>query len=348
MAEFIHSILRTNNTPAADGDVVLDLPVNPLTLILIHLNPLSETSTVANYALLEALLSSLDTVRVSHKGASVLDISGVDLAVLAMLWHGFQIWQSNAVAADNERRSLVLPVCFGRRPYTPNECFPETKKGELQLTLTFDIADTGFDNLNYSVETVELPGAVPETVQKVTTLAQTLAATGQNDVDLPIGNVIRAILCFGTTGYTGATPTPTLGQLSVYKDNRQMGYTATDFEVVRSLLGVMGRPFPPESRHVHDPNFDVVAADSTDLATVITLANEIKADLNALTAVLQPQVGASIDDNYALLNFDPTGDDLYSLETQGAGRVNVRLDAEAANAVRVLPIERVAATQFTR
>lgn len=326
MAEFIHSILRTNSVVAADGDIVLDLPVNPLTLVLIHLNPLNETSTIGDQAFLEGLLSALDNVRVTHKGASVVDVSGVDLAVLALLWHGFSLWQSNLVETDNDRRSLVVPICFGRRPYTPTECFPETKKGELQLTLTFDIADTGFDGLNYSVETVELPDATPETVQKVTTLAQTLAATGQNDIDLPIGNVIRAILCFGTTGYAGASPAPTLGQLSVYKDNRQMGYTATDFEVLRGLLGVAGRAYPPDGLHIHSVNAAGAGREDTET----------------------PEVGPSIDDNYALLNFDPTGDDLYSLETTGAGRVNVRLNAESANAVRIIPIERVAATQFTR
>jgi len=325
VADFIHSILRTNNTPAADGDVVLDLPVNPLTLILLHINPLAETSTITTHRLLEALLAAVGNVRVTHKGASVIDASGVDLAVLALLWHRFTMWQSNAVETDNDRRSLVLPICFGRGAYTPNECFPETRKGELQLTLTFDIAAAGFDALNYSVETVELPGASPETVQKVTTLAQTLAATGQNDVDLPIGNVLRGILCFGTTGYAGATPAPTLGQLSVYKDNRQIGYTASDFEVLRGLLGVRGVPFPPDLRHIHSGTYTTtVAGDSRE-----------------------PEVGASIDDNYALLDFDPNRDDMYSLETQGAGRVNVRLDAEAANAVRILPIERVVAGQFT-
>ncbi|MFQ5591972.1 MAG: hypothetical protein ACE5HE_12470 [Phycisphaerae bacterium] len=324
MADFIHSILQTNGAISADGDVVYDLPVNPLSVILLHVSPLNETSTIGNQALLEGLLSAVDSVRVSHKGTSVIDMNGVDLAAVALLWHRLSLWQSNAVETDNDRRSLVLPVIFGRRAYDVNECFPETRKGELQLTVTWDIADTGFDGLRVSIETVELPGATPTFVQKATTLAQTLAATGQNDIDLPIGNVIRAILMFGTTGYAGATPAPTLGQLSVFKDNKQIGYSATDFEVLRGVFSLRGVAFPPDGRHIHSVNAAGAGREDTETA----------------------EIGASIDDNYCLLDFDPLGDDSFVLETEGSGRVHVRLDAEAANAVRAIPIERVAATEF--
>jgi hypothetical protein len=254
MAEFIHSILETNALVAADGDEVVDLPVNPLSVILLQLSPLNETSTITTYSMLEALLSSVTSIRVTHKGASVFDASGLDTAALALLWHGFEVWQSNVVETDNDRRSIVLPICFGRRPYDSKECFPETRKGELQLAMTFDIAAAGFDGLRRSVETIELLDAEPEFVQKVTTLAQTLGATGQQDVDLPIGNVLRAILCFGTTGFAGAAPTPTLGRLSVFKDNRQIGYSASDFEVLRGILGLKGRRFPAGFRHIHSVN----------------------------------------------------------------------------------------------
>ncbi len=325
MARFIHSVLEVNAAVASDGDEVVDLPVNPLSVILLHLSPLNDTSTIADYALLQGLLSALDNVRVSHKGSALVDMRGDDLAMLALAWHKMRIWQSNAVETDNDRRSLVIPILFGRRPYDPSECFPETKKGEFQLTLTWDIADTGFDGLRRSIETIELPEATPETVQKVTTLAQTFAATGQNDIDLPIGNVIRALLCFGSTGFAGAAPAPTLGQLSLLRDNIQTHFTSTDFEVSRALMGLQGVNFPPSFNHIHSVP-DAGAAD---------------VDSN------QPEIGSGLDALYTLLNLDPTWDDLYSLVTEGAGRVNLRVVAEAANAVRIMPIERVPASIFT-
>jgi hypothetical protein len=254
----------------------------------------------------------------------VFDASGVDAAMLALAYHKIPLWQSGLLETDNFRRSLVLPILFGRGAYMQGECFPQSRKGELQLTCTWDIAAAAFDGLRISIETVELPGAAPEFVQKVTTLAQTLAATGQNDIELPIGNVLRGVLMFGTTGFTGATPAPTLGQLSLFVDNKQRLFSATDFEVVRALMGLRGVPFPPDFRHIHSGTYTTtVAGDS-----------------------LEPEIGASLDDNYALLDFDPLGDDEYAIDTAGVGRVNVRLDAEAANAVRALPIERVVAGEF--
>lgn len=325
MADFIHSILRAGAAVASDGDEVIDLPVNPLSVVLIHISPLNNTGTITNYGLLEALLSAIDNVRITHKGSAIVDGSGVDLAAIAMLYHGVPIWQSNAVETNNDRRSVVLPILFGRRAYLQGECFPETKKGELQMTLTLDVADTGFDGLQRSVETIELPGAAPQFVEKKTTLAQTFAATGQNDIELPIGNVLRACLMFGTTGYAGATPAPSLGQLEVLRDNRQVGYTSTDFEVSRAIMGLMGVPYPPDFRHIHSVNAAGAGQEDTQ----------------------EPEIGASLDDNYTLLMFDPTRDDEFALDTSGAGRVNVRAAAETADAVRAVPVERVASDEFT-
>lgn len=324
MAEFIHSILATNQAIAADGDVTYDLPVNPMSVILLHISPLNETSTIENYRWLGEILSAIDNVRVTHRGSAIVDANGYDLLMLALLWHRIGIWQSGAVETDADRRSIVLPILFGRKPYLPSECFPETKKGEFQLTVTWDIANTFFEGLRISIETIELPGATPDYVQKVTTLAQTFAAVGQNDVDVPIGNVIRAFLLWGTSSFTGATPAPTWGQIELLKDNRQTRYTSTDWEVSRAIAGLMGVPFPPTFNHIHSGTYTTtVAGDS-----------------------LEPQVELSKEDFYTLLVCDVLGDDTYSLETLGAGRVNIRCDAEAAEAVRVLPIERVPVSMF--
>lgn len=319
MASFIHSILSPNQLIAADGDLSYDLPVNPLSAVLLHLAPLNETSTIGNYSFVAGLLSALDNVRITHKGSAVVDACGYDLAILALVYHQLGLWQSNAVETDDDRRSLVVPILFGRNPYMPSECFPETKKGELIMTCTWDIADTPFDGLRCSIETIELPEATPEFVQKVTTLAQTFAAIGQNDVDLPIGNIIRALLLWGTTTYAGAAPAPTWGQLEVLKDNRQHGYTSTDWEVSRAIMGLCGVPYPPTFEHIHSVNAAGVGREDT----------------------LEPQVALAKSEYYTLLQFDPLRDDLYSMETAGSGRVNVRCDAEAAEAVRVLPIEKV-------
>jgi hypothetical protein len=323
-SRYTHSILAANQAVSADGVQVFDLPVNPLSVVLLHLSPLAETSTIGNHSLLLLLLSALDNVTVSFRGGSFINLSGRDLAALCLLWHRWQIWQSNAVETDNDRRSIVIPVPFGRKAFDVKECFPASKKGELSMSCTWDIADTGFDGLRISVETIELPGATPDFVQKCTTLSRTLTATGQNEIDLPIGNFLRAVLLFGTTSYTGASPAPSLGQLQLLKDNVQQFISASDFEVLRGVMGLKSVMFPPDYRHIHSGTYTTtVAGDSRE-----------------------PEIGLSLDANYALMDLDPLQDDSFGMDTSGAGRVHVRLDAETADAVRVIPVERVASSVF--
>lgn len=326
MSRYTHSILAANQLVAADGVQVFDLPVNPLSVVLLHLSPLNDSAASSTYTFLRAILSAVDNVNVTFRGGSVLALSGLDLAAMCLLWHRWGIWQSNALATDNVRRSVVLPVPFGRRAFDVKECFPSTKKGELQMSVTWDVADTGYDGLRISVETIELPGATPDFVQKATTLARTLVATGQNEIDLPIGNMLRAVLLFGTTGFAGVAPVPTLGQLQLLKDNVQQFISASDFEVLRGVMGLKGRLYPADMSHGHPFLDGAGPAVETTTRPTSTLG--------------------AVDETYALMDLDPLHDDTFGLDTAGAGRVHVRMDAETADAVRVIPIERVAAGVF--
>lgn len=326
MARYTQSILAANQLVAADGVQVFDLPVNPLSVVMLHLSPLNETATIGNYAWLRALMSAIDNVNVTFRGGSVIAMNGQDLVALCMLWHRWKIWQSGAVSTDNDRRSLVIPVPFSRKAFDVKECFPATKKGELQMSVTWDIADTGFDGLRISVETIELPGATPDFVQKCTTLARTFTATGQNEIDLPIGNFLRGVLLFGTTGFAGAAPLPSLAQMQLLRDNVQQFISASDFEVLRGVLGLKGIEYPADMSHRHS------FLDGAGPATA------------AFTRA--PETFLAVDENYALMDLDPMHDDTFGMDTAGAGRVHVRIDADTADAVRVIPIERVASGVF--
>lgn len=253
-----------------------------------------------------------------------MDLSGQDLAAYLWMVMGIDIAGSNTVETDNDRRSIVLPIPFGRTLWNPDECIPETKKGELQLSITFDIAATGFDGLRFSLETLELPDAAPPFFQRITTQAITFAATGNNDVDLPIGNIIRGILAFGTTGFAGATPAPTLGALRVLVDNVEHGYSSTDFEVSRAIVAGLGRTPPYLLDHFHGVNAAGAGQEDTQ----------------------SQQVNAALHELYTYLDYDATRDDRYSIETKGLSRIHVRVNAEAANAARFLPVEKVLMTDF--
>lgn len=321
---FIHSILEANQDQAADADFIVDLPVNPLSAMFINLSPLNNTVTITNYSSLTGILAALTALRVTWRGSSILDLSGRDLAAFLWMNAGIDIAASNQEETDNERRSVVIPVPFSRNIWDPNECLPQTKKGELQAILTFDIANTGYDGLRFSIETLELPNAAPSHFQRITTQSVTFGATGNNDIDLPIGNIIRGILCFGTTGFTGATPAPTLGSLRVLLDNVENGYSSTDFEVSRAIAAAVGRRPLSQNDHFHGVNAAGVGQEDTQ----------------------SQQASDSLFEQYTYLDYDGSRDDRYSLETKGASRIHIRVNAEAANAARFLPVEKVLVTDF--
>lgn len=324
MSKFIHSVIEPERVIAADGEQIFDLPVNPLSVILLTIVPLNESATITTYRLLEAILGAITSVDILHKGSSIISASLTNLAVKALLFDKLSIWQSNAVETNNDQRAIVVPILFGRRPYMASECFPASKKGELQMRLTFDIAAAGFDGLRFNAEAIELPGASPEFVSKFTTLTQTFAATGDNDVDLPIGNDLRGIICRGQTGFAGAAPAPTITDIELLVSNRQEYFSSTAWAASRGLLGLAGVPFPPDFRHIH--SVDAAGAGRED--------------------TLEPEIGASIDDNFFVLNLDPTMDDEFTLKTEGASRVHLRVNAGATNTMLAMPIEKVPVSRF--
>lgn len=324
MASYIHSVLLTNQTISADGEEIIDLPVNPLSVILINIAPLNNTAAIANYTSLAGLLAALTNIRVEWRGQSIVDISGIDLAAYLMWVYGIDLIGSNVVETDNDRRSIVLPIIFGRKAFSVDECLPSVQRGELQLHLTWDIANTGYDGVTRSIETIELPGSSPAIYQRITTLSQTVAATGYNDVELPIGNTLRGVLAFGTTAFAGASPAPTLGRMSLMKDNVEIRVSSSDFETIRAIPGLTGKHVFTLLDHFHSVNAAGAAQEDTQAQ----------------------QISQSLYENYALIDLDPTNDDSFVLDTAGAGRVNLRFNAETADSVRVFPIERVDNASF--
>jgi len=210
---------------------------------------------------------------------------------------------------------------MGRFAWDTRSCFPESRRGELVLELDVDIADTGYDGLRLSVETIELLGAKPTEFERKTTITQTFAATGINDVQLPLGNTIRGLLLFGTTGFGGATPAPSWGRVSTLVDGNQWGYSASDFEVLMANSQLLGRQFPGIDTHTH--RVDVSGAGTTQ---------ESGGPI---------EQGSGGWQNYAYLDFDPTRDDQFALSTKGVSSVIVRADAETADLVRVVQIEKI-------
>jgi hypothetical protein len=326
MRKFLHSIAVQNKDFGADGIYNFDLAVNPLSALLIALRPLNDTGTLANVLTYFKAVQALNSINVSHMGRSIFRMSGADAAAMAFFKNGIIPMCGNGDNVDNERRCFVLPILFGRWYGDPENAIPQSRRGELTLEIDVDDADTGYDDLQMTVEMLELPGANPKAFERKVSQSQTFAAVGDNDVDLSPGWPCRGILCWGTTAHGGASPAPSWGRMQVLLDNEQAGYAATDFEVSRAIANMFGR-IPDWSDHKHTVNAAGAGVEET-------------------TSTFDVDEGTWA--NYTYLDMDFTRDDAYTLNTKGKSRFSIRATAETADAVRAIPVEVVDASEFIR
>jgi hypothetical protein len=324
MAKLLHSVVVQDQLIGADGVQIFDLPVNPLSAVLIALRPLNDTGTLASFADYLDVCGAVNRVSVLYRGASVFSMSGRDVAALNYFRHGITPMSANEDNTNNERRCCVLPILLGRFAYDTRSCFPSSKRGELTIEVDFDIADTGYDGMRVSMEAIELIDAKPKEYERKASIARTWAATGQQDFDLPTGHRVRGLLLFGTTGFGGATPAPSWGRVELLLDSVQQGYASSDFEVAMTLGQLMGRQPPKYDDHRH-----IVTTDGNAQTELATLAGPY----------FQGSSGGW--ENYAFLDLDPTRDDDFSLNTRSSSNFLLRSNVETADAVRVIPIEQV-------
>lgn len=316
---FLHSVAVQDQLIGADTVQSFDLAVNPLSVVLIALRPLNDTGTLGNFQSYLGLCQALNRVTIMHRGESIISMRGEDLAAMNYFRYGIMPFQGQHADTDNDRRCAVLPAILGKFPYDKSSVFPASRRGELVLEMDIDIADTGYDGLRLSVETIEILDAKPTEFEKKVSIAQTFAATGDVDVDLPPGNLNRGILLFGTTGFAGATPAPSWGRVKVLLDNQEALYTATDFEVAQMLHCLWGRQ-PPQYDNRR------------------TRVNATSGSSTEPTSGENFDIGAGWT-QWAFLDFDPTRDDSHSLDTSGRSRFHIRANAETDDAVRAIPIE---------
>jgi len=324
MAQILRTVLIPDEAQAADGAPSFDLPVNPLSCILLTVKALNENAVITNYRYIKSLLDMITDVRITYRGASIIQGSLTDLAVLMARMTKWAPWQINAVETDNDVRGITVPLLFGRRPYDPSECFPATRRGDLVMTLSTDVALPGFDNLVIQAETIEILEATPERFTKITTTSKVSNAVSEHDIELPIGNDLLGVLLRDASPPQAAAYTAQFGKVAVEVDNVETVYAEANWE---TLHGELHRDCPglySMQGHIHSVNAAGAARENT----------------------LEQQLGnagESFLDHYAYMDFDPMHDGTYALKTSGAARVNLRVTTEVgvATAMRVLPIELV-------
>lgn len=322
MARFLHSIANPNTDLVASADITpFDLPVNPLSFLLLHLQVTNVApAALDTYSAIGDAITQITNVRVQHKGEDIIQGSLRDLMVLNMIAFGaYPGWQK-LDNLDDAVRSFVFPLCLGRRQYDPVSCFPATTRGNLRFFLTAGADGAGYDDINFSVETVELIEAEPTESVKYTTNSRD-SAIGQFDQILPIGNPLLGILLFDTGMQNTLAATYSWGTVKLLKDNVEQYYPLSDIEVLGAQLGGWLGRFAPGPDHTHQFNGAAAGLDESDAAG--------------------DSVRATGWNGYAYLNFDPLKDGSYQLETEGAADLKLRGNGDAASAVRALPVERI-------
>lgn len=316
MSQFIRSVLMQDEAQAADGTITRDLPINPLSHIILTLLSLNETTAIADKLSWWGLAQHITRVEVLFRGQAIWSCSLRDLAVITALLHKYQPVETQTLDTNNNTRSASFILPFGPALFDPDFCFPRTTRGELQLQLTTDVAITGSDGLALQVETIEMPDASPSRFLKGTVATKTPAAIQDEDLELPIGNDIMGILLWGTTVPAAALRTSTIGRLKLLLDNQDYNYAMTNWESLRvDMIARLGSDF--YLQHIH--GFVDAAAGQTDAQ--------------------QPDSYNSILANYAYLDFDPNEDGNWLLETAGRSRVHLRITHDVADAMRAIPIE---------
>jgi hypothetical protein len=318
---FLHTIAQPNTDLVASASITpFDLPVNPLSVILLRLQITNVApAALDTYSAIDDAITQITGVRVLHKGEQIISGSLRDLMVLNALYQKAKPGYGTLSNIDNAVRSLVFPLCLGRKMYDPDSCFPATSRGNLRFEMDAGADGAGYDDINFSVETVELIEATPKEYVKYVRQARD-SVIGQFDARLPIGNPLLGILLFDT-GLGGSTDEVlSWGTIKLLKDNVEQYYPQSDYETLAGMLQTQLGMDGIWPGHQHQFNGAAAGLDESD---------------DAGMAVSTGYQG------YAYLDFDPLRDTRYQLETEGAADLLIRGNGDEATAVRYYPLERV-------
>lgn len=321
MARFLRRIALANeDVPASAPRQPFDLPVNPLSLILLRFQVTNASPAALDTAsIIDDIITQITDVTIRHNGENIIQGQLRDLVALNARAFGLYPGVDLTTTLNAALRSVVFPICLGRKPFDPKCCFPATQRGNLQMLWTAGADGAGYSDINASVETIELIEAEPTEYVKYTTRAGT-SVVGEFDVRLPIGNPLLGVLLFDTGLFGSTDEVTSWGQIKLLKDNVEQYYAQTDIEVLAAECEAVVMRGGTWKGHQHQFNGAAAALDQSD-----------DADL-AVSTGLQ---------GYAYLDFDPTGDKMYMLETAGASDLLIKGNGDEATTIRTLPIELV-------
>ena len=351
----LHTVLRPSTALDATAETFTnDLPVNPLSVILVTLRALNNiaATSYADYAAsVTALMSKISNIRAAYRGATIFDADPLDLA---MVYGMFSKWwpiagQTNQI--NNDVRSVTFPLLFGRKAFDPTECFPASRRGDLVLTTTTAADPTGLDGFTMIIETIELLDAVPTRFIKVTSSAFSLAAGDVNDISLPIGNKLLGVLCRSGLFPTAASNDAGFNEVALEVDNVEVMQSRATWRGLHALWARRTRTDWLQMGHRHLLDIIASTTDPVLTTTALGLSGTAAAGSSLITGNdaatlghfgVAPHPEQDALQRYGLVDLDLLDDLSMALDTKGAADINLHVNASAADtAARVLPIEYV-------
>ena len=316
--EFIQSILAHDEAVVAATVVTYDLPVNPLSHILLTLKMARLDTAVTDSPPFMSIPAIISRIEVLYKGSAVYSLSGVDCMASSLHVNGFESWGVNAEDIENGEWAVTLLVPLTRTLYSPIECFPASTRGELILQITYAAASAEWDDIRMQIETVELLGVTPQQFLKQTTLSATPTANIPLDIPLPIGNDITDIVIWQHQIQTTTSDVAAIDKMEILVDNINKFYPESFTETIQNMSGRKRCPPGYWGSHVHKTYVTpVVAGDPTGIVIA----------MNHILAC------------WMHLPFDIFKNGEYALKTAGASAVLLRLDIVAFGALRIIPLE---------
>lgn len=295
--KFIRSNLVKDLT-ISTGVLTRDLPTNPLSHLVISIDGLN----VTDEATLAEILAFINSIQVTNSGATIYNLQSEDIYAQNVKLFGHYPVLTGSLATDNYARCLTLIVPFGRKIFNPAECLFAAKKGDLTLRCDLTIPATSFDVAHINIETVELPDANPSKyLRSVVKVVSAPGATGENEVDLPIGNELVALGLRLTTIPTTSSTTYGVDNARLLVDNVEYGYASARAQCLQGEA-----IFHSDGRH------GAIAAQ-----------------------------GIGQCDNVLWMDYDPVGDGNFLLDTAGASRVHLNLDMGVDEATNINVMELV-------
>jgi hypothetical protein len=318
------TIIRQETTfSAGDAPIVDTLPVNPLSFVDITLRAANATANTLGTLL--NLLAMLSNVEVLFKGSSFVSAAPRDLWALQHRMKWLSSTPQPRGLSANHRTALTLRVSFTRVPYWMQEGFPASRAGELQLRLTPAASFTQWTTPSLLVETEEILDAQFRSFLKYTTISRTPSATGESDADLPIGNPLVAVLLFATTVPTATAVTSSMRELRLLIDNQEIIIPRTRWDSLHQSMAAGYTPANALLEHIHLENLAGAYTQNADTGG--------------------PRWDAHPFANYGYLDFDPLMDGAYHVQTAGRSSVRLRLNADIADAQRIIPVEMIELAQ---